>query len=203
MSSRHAVIVDSGGANLASLRFAIERLGVAATISSNAEELKRATHVFLPGVGSAAAAMQRLSSSHLDTALPALTQPVLGICLGMQLLFEHSAEGDTRALGIIPGAVRRMVPSAQRPVPHMGWNRVKTLRDDTLFAGVEAGAYMYFVHSFAAEISSATTASVEYGGSVSAAVRVRNFHGVQFHPERSAAPGARLLANFLGLPSCC
>src|SRR5678809_92633 len=162
MSSRQAVIVDSGGANLASLRFAIERLGVAATISSNADDLKRATHVFLPGVGSAAAAMQRLSSSHLDTTLATLTQPVLGICLGMQLLFEHSEEGDTRALGIIPGAVRRMVASAQRPVPHMGWNRVKPLRDDTLFAGVEADAYMYFVHRFAAEISSATTASVEY-----------------------------------------
>jgi glutamine amidotransferase len=147
--------------------------------------------------------MQRLADKGLDTELAALTQPVLGICLGMQLLFEHSAEGDTRTLGVIPGSVRRIAASADRPVPHMGWNRVHWNRGDPLFAGIAPDAYMYFVHSFAAEVSPATTACVDYGAPLSAAVQLRNFRGVQFHPERSAAAGARLLANFLELPSCC
>jgi len=203
VTAQRAVIVDSGGANLASLRFAIERLGIDAIVTDSPAELRSATHVILPGVGSAASAMQRLKDRRLDRELPQLTQPVLGICLGMQLLFEHSAEGDTKTLGIIPGSVRRIVASTGRPVPHMGWNRVHALDGDALFAGLEAESYMYFVHSFAADLSAATTASVDYGTPISAAVRVRNFRGVQFHPERSAASGARLLANFLELPSCC
>jgi glutamine amidotransferase len=203
VSVRRALIVDSGGANLASLCFAIERLGVEVEVSASPAKIRSATHVILPGVGSAAAAMQCLKASRLADRLPTLTQPVLGICLGMQLLFERSAEGDTTTLGIIPGSVHRIAACAERPVPHMGWNTVHALDADSLFAGIAVDSHMYFVHSFAADISTATIASVDYGAAFSAAVRVRNFYGVQFHPERSAAPGAKLLANFLSLPSCC
>lgn len=194
-----AVIVDSGGANLASLRFALERIGAHAQVSSAPEEIAAATHVLLPGVGSAAAAMKRLKQNGLDDALRALRQPVLGICLGMQLLFEHSAEGDTRTLGIIPGSVRRIEPRAGHPVPHMGWNQLQFMKPDALFEGLAPETYMYFVHSFAAGVDDATTACVEYGAPLCAAVRKNNFHGVQFHPERSAALGGRVLENFLRL----
>ena len=194
-----AVIVDSGGANLASLRFALERIGAHATVSSASAEIAAATHVLLPGVGSAAAAMNRLKQNGLDETLRALEQPVLGICLGMQLLFGHSAEGDTRTLGIIPGSVRRIEPRDGHPVPHMGWNQLRFLKPDPLFEGLAPGSYMYFVHSFAASIGDSTTASVDYGAPLAAAVRKGNFQGVQFHPERSAAPGGRVLANFLGI----
>jgi len=196
------LIVDSGGANLASLRFALERLGAKARISGAPEEIATASHVLLPGVGSAAAAMERLKERGLDSIVPTLRQPVLGICLGMQLLFEHSAEGDTPTLGIIAGSVRRIEPRAGRPVPHMGWNQLRSCTPDPLLDGLAIDSYMYFVHSFAAEVGPATTGTVDYGGVLSAAVRKENFWGVQFHPERSAAAGARVLANFLALPSC-
>jgi glutamine amidotransferase len=176
-----ALIIDSGGANLASLQFAFERLGAA------------------PGVGSAPDAMQRLRRSALAGLLPTLTQPLLGICLGMQLLFEHSAEGEAECLGILPGRVQRLQPSAARPVPHMGWNRLEPAIPDPLLAGLGPQAYFYFVHGYAAPIGPCTLAPVAYGEAFSAVVRRENFWGVQFHPERSAAAGARVLANFLRL----
>lgn len=191
------VIIDSGGANLASLQFAFDRLGVEARISAAPEEIAAASRVVLPGVGSAADAMQRLRSAGLARLLPTLTQPVLGICLGMQLLFEHSAEGATECLGILPGTVRRLEPSTARPVPHMGWNRLNTLRDDPLLESIDTGAYFYFVHGYAAPLGTFTLAQGEYGEPFSAVVRRANFCGVQFHPERSAASGARVLENFL------
>ena len=194
------VIIDSGGANLASLQFALERLGVAARVSANPGDVAAAERVVLPGVGSAADAMQRLRAAGLASLLPQLTQPVLGICLGMQLLFERSAEGDTDCLGILPGTVHRLEPSVARPVPHMGWNRLQALADDTLLKGLGPEAYFYFVHGYAAPPGSFTLAQAHYGEDFSAVVRHRNFCGVQFHPERSAASGARVLANFLDLP---
>ena len=193
------VIIDSGGANLASLQFAFERLGATARISADAGEIAAAERVVLPGVGSAADAMGRLRAAQLAQLVPALTQPVLGICLGMQLLFEVSAEGDTECLGILPGAVHRLEPSAARPVPHMGWNRLGALTSDPLLAGVGPEAYFYFVHSYAAPPGPFTLAPVEYGEALSAVVRRGNFWGVQFHPERSAGSGARVLENFLDL----
>ena len=194
-----AVIIDSGGANLASLQFALERLGARAVVSCDAREIAAAARVLLPGVGSAADAMQRLRRSGLEELLPTLRQPVLGICLGMQLLFERSAEGTTECLGILPGTVRRLEAVAGRPVPHMGWNQLAGLREDPLLAGIEPGEYFYFVHSYAVPASEVTLAHVQYGHAVSAVVRRGNFWGTQFHPERSASAGARLLGNFLGL----
>ena len=193
------LIIDSGGANLASLQYALERLGVAARVSAEAREIAAADRVVLPGVGSAADAMQRLRAAGLAVVLRQLTQPVLGICLGMQLLFERSAEGDTECLGILPGTVRRLEPSTTRPVPHMGWNRLQGLTDDALLKGLGTEAYFYFVHGYAVPLGPFTCAQTHYGEDFSAVVRQGNFCGVQFHPERSAASGARVLENFLGL----
>ena len=194
-----AVIIDSGGANLASLQYALERLGARAAVSSDVREIAAAARVLLPGVGSAADAMQRLRRSGIAQLLPTLRQPVLGICLGMQLLFERSAEGTTECLGVLPGVVRRLQAAPQRPVPHMGWNQLTRLRQDPLLAGIEPGEYFYFVHSYAASAAPVTLADVDYGEAISAVVRRDNFWGTQFHPERSAAAGARLLGNFLAL----
>jgi glutamine amidotransferase len=194
-----AVIIDSGGANLASLQFAFERLGAQTRVSADAAEIRSAPRVILPGVGSAADAMARLRNNHVAELLPSLTQPVLGICLGMQLLFERSEEGETDCLGILPDSVRRLQPMAGRPVPHMGWNQLSPLRDDPLLDGIAPNDYVYFVHSFAVPVCDVTLASADYGVTLSAIVRRGNFWGTQFHPERSARVGARLLANFLKL----
>ncbi|HEV2269518.1 MAG TPA: imidazole glycerol phosphate synthase subunit HisH [Steroidobacteraceae bacterium] len=194
-----AVIIDSGGANLASLQFALARLGVRATVTSDVRAIAAAPRVLLPGVGAAGDAMRRLRRSGVAELLPTLRQPVLGICLGMQLLFERSAEGMTDCLGILPGTVRRMEPARGRPVPHMGWNQLSGSRQDPLLAGIEPGEYFYFVHGYAAPASEVTVAHVHYGEAVAAVVRRDNFWGTQFHPERSASAGARLLGNFLKL----
>ena len=198
------VVIDSGGANLASLRYALERLGVAAEISARPERIAAASHVLLPGVGSAHDAMKRLEDSGVAAMLSSLSAPLLGICLGMQLLFESSDEapqgtGPTRCLGLLPGRVQRLEPVPDRPVPHMGWNQLEILVKDPLLAGIEPDDYVYFVHSYAAPPSAATLAVTDYGMPVPAVVRRANFRGVQFHPERSARVGAQLLANFLKL----
>jgi len=194
-----AVIIDSGGANLASLQFAFERLGAKTRVSADPAEITSASRVILPGVGSAVDAMSRLRRSGVAALLPALTQPVLGICLGMQLLFQRSEEGDIDCLGILPDQVKRLQPAQGRPVPHMGWNQLAPLRSDPILEGISADDYVYFVHSFAAPVSDVTLASADYGIALSAIVRRGNFWGTQFHPERSAQTGARVLANFLRL----
>ena len=193
------VIVANGGANIASLQFALQRLGAVSVVSADAGEIRAASHVILPGVGAAADAMSRLRQSRLDALIPTLRQPVLGICLGMQLLFEASDEGDAHCLGIIPGRAARFAPAAERPVPHMGWNTLAIRRPCPLLAGLGDGDYAYFVHSYALEVGEATVASTSYGLPFSACAQWRNFYGAQFHPERSAAVGARLLKNFLAL----
>jgi len=190
-------IIDSGGANLASLQFALERLGARARVSSDAAEVADAARVILPGVGSAVHAMQRLQACGLTAVLPALTCPVLGICLGMQLLFDSSDEGPTPCLGVLAGAARRLRAAHGRPVPHMGWNQLAALHEDPLLAGVRCGDYVYFVHSFAVAVGAATLASTGYGAPLTAVARRGNFWGTQFHPERSASVGARILENFL------
>jgi imidazole glycerol-phosphate synthase subunit HisH len=199
VSGRQIVIVANGGANIASLQFALQRLDAAASVSADAGEIGAASHVILPGVGAAADAMSRLRQSGLDRLIPTLRQPVLGICLGMQLLYEASEEGDTSCLGIIPGRAARIAAAKDRPVPHMGWNTLDIRRPCELLAGLADGDYAYFVHSYALEMTSATVASTRYGASFSACVQWRNFYGAQFHPERSAAAGARLLKNFLAI----
>jgi glutamine amidotransferase len=199
VSAPSVVIVANGGANIASLQFALQRLQVASTVSADEIEIRAASHVILPGVGAAADAMSRLRQSRLDAVIPVLQQPVLGICLGMQLLYEASQEGDARCLGIIPGRATRFEQAAGRPVPHMGWNTIEIRRPCALLAGLADGDYAYFVHSFALEVSAATVATSGYGAEFSACVQWRNFYGAQFHPERSAAVGRRLLENFLAM----
>jgi glutamine amidotransferase len=193
------VIVDSGGSNLASLTFAFERLGVHARISREPKTIAAASHIVLPGVGAAANAMQRLESTGLDKTIRELTRPVLGICLGMQLLFQASEEGPTECLGLLPDTVRRIHSAPGRPVPHMGWNQVKCDREDPLLEGIGNEDYAYFVHSYAAAVSPVTVAHTEYGKRFSAVVRRGNFCGTQFHPERSGRTGSRVLENFLRL----
>ena len=199
MSAGDVVIIASGGANIASLQFALERLGANSRVSADPEQILNASHVILPGVGAAADAMARLRQRNLDTLLPSLKQPVLGICLGMQLLFDASEEGQANCLGIIPGLASRFASAAGRPVPHMGWNTLSIERPNALLQGLSPGDYAYFVHSYAVSMSAATIASSHYGSPFSACVQRDNFYGAQFHPERSAKVGARVLRNFLEL----
>ena len=193
----NVAIIDNGGANIASLRYALERLGADARLTADPADLQSAPRVILPGVGAAAEAMQRLESLGLVETIRGLTQPVLGICLGMQLLFGASEEGDTRCLGLLPGRVEQFADRDGYPVPHMGWNQLEFSARDPLLRGIARGDYVYFVHGYAVPVGAWTVATADYGGSFSAVVRQGNFMGTQFHPERSAATGARLLSNFL------
>ena len=192
-------IVDSGGANISSVRFALERLGVQSELTADLAIIRAAQRVILPGVGSAPEGMRRLRERGLVDCVRGLTQPVLGICLGMQLLFESSAEGDTPSLGLIPGRVALLPESPGVTVPHMGWNTLDIKRDTPLLRGFDATTRFYFVHSFAGPVNEFTLASCEHGTAFAAVVQRGNFAGVQFHPERSGAAGARLLKNFLTL----
>ena len=190
-------IVDSGGANIASVRFALERLGVESALTADPAVIAAADRVILPGVGSAQEGMKRLHAKGLVDCVRSLRQPVLGICLGMQLLFDSSEEGDTPTLGLIPGRVARLPESPGITVPHMGWNTLRVQRPLPLLADVEADNRFYFVHSFAAPVTADTVATSTHGTTFTAVVQRGNFSGVQFHPERSGAAGARLLRNFL------
>ena len=201
MSARspEVVLVEAGGTNIGSLRYALQRLGVDAGLSSDAARIRAASHVILPGVGAAGPGMRLLRETGLVEVLRGLRQPVLGVCLGMQLLFERSGEGDTECLGLLPGTVQHLPQRAGLRVPHMGWNRLQVSARDPLLAGLDDPAFAYFVHSYAAPVGAHTLASAEHGDVFSAVVRRGNVCGMQFHPERSAAVGARLLRNFLSL----
>jgi glutamine amidotransferase len=190
-------IIDSGGANISSVKHALRRLGANPVFTADADTIRSAERVILPGVGAAGAAMSRLNELGLVQCIRELQQPVLGICLGMQLLFEKSDEDDVACLGIIPGTLKKLAPSTGIRVPHMGWNTTSTVNDDPLLAGLGKHPWFYFVHSYYAPIAPGTLASCEHGEPFSAIVRQGNFSGAQFHPERSARSGARLLANFL------
>lgn len=190
-------IIAGGGANIASLRFALARLGAHSELTVDPAVIRAASHVILPGVGAAQDAMARLEATGIAALLPDLRQPVLGICLGLQLLFESSEEDGARCLGIIPGRVRRFSPAPDRPVPHMGWNQITPLRQCPLLADVPAGTHFYFVHSYAVDVADCTVATADYGWLFSAVVAQGNFLATQFHPERSGPAGARILQNFL------
>jgi glutamine amidotransferase len=190
-------IIDSGGANIASLRAALARLGTESVVTIDHDVIRRAPRVLLPGVGSAHNAMSRLRASGLDQLIPTLKQPLLGICLGMQLLFERSEEGPVNCLGMIPGAIGKLSVEPGKPVPHMGWNQMTVVREDPLLDGISSLDHVYFVHSFFAPTSGATVAITDYGVALTAVARRDNFCGTQFHPERSGQVGARILANFL------
>ena len=188
-------IVDLAYGNIGSIELAFGRLGVTSVVTADPEEIAAADRVVLPGVGAAGHAMKRIDELRLRDCLKSLTQPALGICLGMQLLFERSEEADTKCLGIIPGDVRALEPSPGMPVPHMGWSRVD-VEDRTI--GLQSGDYVYFAHGFACDSGPSTAARADYGREIPAVVRHRNWLGAQFHPERSADPGVRFLAAFLG-----
>lgn len=200
-NSYNFVIVDTGCANLASVKFAVERLGYAITITDDIEQIKSADKVILPGVGSARHAMDNIIAKGLVAPLKQLTQPVLGFCLGMQLMTDSSVEGASvdekvPCLGLIPTEVTPL-DSHDLRLPHMGWNTLTSIAEHPIFSGIELGAYVYFVHSFAAPISPYTIASCQYGAEFSAAIAKDNFIGCQFHPERSSTVGSKIIKNFL------
>ena len=187
-------IIDSGGANIASLLFALERLGYSASLTTAPDVIRAADKVILPGVGAAADAMRRLQDSRLVDVVRGLTQPVLGICLGMQLLADASEEEDVDCLGIIPGIARRLAVAEGFPVPNMGWCPVVRTADTPLLAGIPDGSYFYFVHSYALPVSEFTLATARHAHPFSAVIGKDNFLAAQFHPERSSAhagPGKR------------
>jgi len=188
------VIVDYDAGNVKSLQFALERLGVVGQITNNSELISSADKVIFPGQGEAASAMEKLMSVGLDTLIPQLKQPVLGICLGMQLLCKQTEEGNTQGLGILPEKVVRFPNTVK--VPQMGWNTVNH-KAEGLFEGIAQDCYMYLVHSYFIPLTDATIAQSQYAGAYSVAVQKDNFCGVQFHPEKSSKDGLRLLENFL------
>jgi glutamine amidotransferase len=189
-------VIDYGAGNVRSVCFALERLGVQPVVTADSHVIATADRVIFPGVGHARAAMDELARLGLDRLIPTLTQPVLGICLGMQLMCAHTEEGDVRGLGIFPEKVTlfRDVPK----VPHMGWNSISALRGP-LMAGIGEGEHVYFVHSYHVPVSAHASAVCDYGAPFAAAMGRDNFHACQFHPEKSAEAGARILANFLQL----
>jgi glutamine amidotransferase len=193
------VLVDAGGTNIGSVRYALQRLGVDAALTADAASIRAADKVILPGVGAAGPGMARLRELDLVDLLRSLTQPVLGVCLGMQLLCAHSQEGNTECLGLIPAAVHRFTEAPGLRVPHMGWNRLVAQQPHPLLTGLGAEDRAYFVHSYAVPVGDYSLATTDYGGAFSAVIARDNFHGMQFHPERSAAVGAKLLQNFLEL----
>lgn len=189
-------VIDSGGANLGSVVQALNRLGVESLLTRDGRAVQRASHVILPGVGAAAAAMQALRQAALIDTLKSLTQPVLGICLGLQLLFERSDEGNVECLGLLSGRVQPLPQQAGLRLPHMGWNQLDWTVDDPLAQGLDGQEWFYFVHSFAAPVEQAIATS-EHAQRFAAVVRSNNFAACQFHPEKSARAGSRLLQNFL------
>ena len=188
------VIINYGAGNIQSIMFAIERLGYKAVLSSNSEEIKAADKVIFPGVGEASSAMKMLVESGLDTLIPTLKQPVLGICLGMQLMCKSSEEGDTRGLGIFNVDVIKF--SNKVKVPQMGWNQIYNLKSP-LFQGINENEYMYLVHSFYAPLCNEAIAITDYEVEYASALQKDNFYGTQFHPEKSGDVGEQILSNFL------
>ena len=190
------VIINYGAGNIKSIQFAFKRLGVDAVLSDNIEEIKAADKVIFPGVGEASSAMKMLIESGLDKIIPTLTQPVLGICLGMQLMCKSSAEGNTKGLGIFNVDVKKFSNAVK--VPHMGWNVISGLKSD-LFTGIKDKEFMYLVHSFYAENCIESIATTDYEIEYASALKKDNFYGVQFHPEKSGVEGSKILQNFLNL----
>ena len=199
---KSVTVLTYGAGNVASVQFALERLGAAVRLTSDPADVAEAERLILPGVGQAGYAMSRLDELDLTEAIRAFPRPLLGVCLGQQLLFADSDEGGgTPLLNLIPGRVRKLEPGPSRPVPHMGWSRLEAVRADPLLDGLGEDEWAYFVHGFVCPDGPATLARAEYGGVVPAVVRQANRWGCQFHPERSAKTGARILKNFLELPA--
>ena len=190
-------VIEIGCANTASVLFALERLGAEARLSSDPAEIMAAEKVVLPGVGAAGFAMSRIRELGLYDVIRGLKMPLLGVCLGQQLLFAGSEEGDVDCLGLIPGKVTKMTATPDMVVPHMGWNQLEVIKADPLTTGVNDGDFAYFVHSFVCPVNEHTLTTSTYGAPFAAMVRKGNVFGCQFHPERSSATGAKILENFL------
>jgi glutamine amidotransferase len=190
------VIIDYGAGNIKSIQFAFKRLGIDAILSNDISEITNADKIIFPGVGEASSAMRMLDESGLDKIIPSLKQPVLGICLGMQLMCNYSAEGNTRGLGIFNVDVKKFSNTVK--VPQMGWNVVYDLKSD-LFKGIKEKEFMYLVHSFYAESCEEAIATTDYEIEYASALQKNNFYGVQFHPEKSGIEGSKILENFLNL----
>ena len=190
------VIIDYGAGNIKSIQFAFKRLGVDAVLTNNVEEIQNADKVIFPGVGEASSAMNKLRESGLDKVIPTLKQPLLGICLGMQLMCTSSEEGNTEGLGIFDVEIKRF--SNELKVPQMGWNTISNLKSD-LFKGIKENEYMYLVHSYFAENCKYAIATTDYGINYATALHKDNFYGTQFHPEKSVVEGEKILKNFLEL----
>ncbi len=189
------VLIDYGAGNIQSVRFALNRLGVEPALSSDPEAIRSADKVIFPGVGEAGSAMRHLRKSNLENIIPQLTQPFLGICLGMQLMCDRSEEGDTTCLGIIPGTVQKFIPENGEKVPHMGWNSIRN-GEGTLFQDLD-GAHFYFVHSYYVPENEFTIALTDYVLPFSAGIRKDNFYACQFHPEKSGLSGSAMIEKFL------
>lgn len=187
------VVLDYGAGNVRSVVFALERLGISARLSNDPQVISNADYIIFPGQGEAAMAMNKLNLSGLTAVLPNLKQPILGICLGMQLLFENTEEGNTQGLGILKGSVKKFESGK---IPQMGWNSLQSLRG-SLFDSINENTHMYLVHSYYAPVVPETLATTTYGTTYSVAVQKDNFYGVQFHPEKSSQAGQQLLQNFL------
>jgi len=190
------IIIDYGAGNIKSIQFAFKRLGVEAILSSDIEEIKNADKVIFPGVGEASTAMQKLKESGLDMLIPTLKQPVLGICLGMQLLCNFTEENNTKGLGIFNTKVKRFTNEVK--VPQISWNTISNLESE-LFKGIDEGEFMYLVHSYYAESCDEEIAMTNYGVDYASALQKDNFYGVQFHPEKSSEAGELVLKNFIEL----
>lgn len=191
-------IIDYKMGNLRSVENALKRLGAEFVVTAEADVIKRADKVLLPGVGNAAEAMENLRKADLVDVIRSLRRPVLGICVGMQVMCRHSEEGDANCLGIFDAHVKRFVPTAEEKVPHMGWNSIGNL-ESKLFKGINGGEMVYFVHSYYPELCPDTIATTRHGVMFSAALKYENFYGTQFHPEKSGDVGERIIANFLKL----
>ena len=190
------IILDYGAGNIKSIQFAFNRLGVNAVLSSNIDEIKAADKIIFPGVGEASSAMKMLKESKLDIIIPTLKQPVLGICLGMQLMCKYCEEGATEGLNIFDVDVIKF--DNREKVPQIGWNQIENLKSD-LFKGIKEKEYMYLVHSYYVPINNKAIAITSYGLKYASALKEKNFYGVQFHPEKSSKAGAQILKNFLEL----
>lgn len=190
------VLIDYGAGNVQSVKYALNRLGVVPVLTKDHSEIFSADKVIFPGVGSAKAAMEQLKASGLDLLIPKLTQPVLGICVGMQLMCKHSEEGDVQCLGILDEEVKRFEPGLK--IPHMGWNNISDCKTP-LFESVKAADQVYFVHSYYVPVNKYTIASTDYGTAFSAAIQKNNFYAVQFHAEKSGSVGEEILSKFLAL----
>ena len=191
-------IIDYKMGNLRSVENALKRLGAEFVVTADAEVIRRADRVLLPGVGNAAEAMENLRKADLEDVIRSLRRPVLGICVGMQVMCRHSEEGDAKCLGIFDARVKRFVPTAEEKVPHMGWNSIGNL-ESKLFKDIKGGEMVYYVHSYYPELCPDTIATTRHGVMFSAALKYENFYGTQFHPEKSGDVGERIIANFLKL----